>query len=145
MKLDLHVPGWGWKAAVIDALRPAAFLLGAAAPLALPLMNVRPLYRAGWPAIQRALKVREAIIEADMTGWHTYCLEWGAEHVSFWVDEEAVLEGAPSPRGPLGFVMWLDNQYLAATPQGRFRWGLLDAPGRQWMSVERLTLSRAMS
>ncbi|MDY6875118.1 MAG: family 16 glycosylhydrolase [Chloroflexota bacterium] len=147
MKLDLHTPGHGWKAATIDALRPAALLLAPLAPLAVLLMNLRPLYRALWPPIQRALNVREATVEAEtrepnrtMTGWHTYTIEWGTERVRFSVDKEPVLEDAPSPRGPLGFVMWLDNQYMVVTPWGRLRWGLLDIPGRQWMEVDSLTV-----
>ena len=35
----------------------------------------------------------------------------------------------------LGFVLWLDNQYMVATPWGRFKYGLLDAPGRQWLQI----------
>ncbi len=148
MKLDLHTPGHGWKAATLDALRPTALLLAPVAPLAVLLMNVRPLYRALWPPIQRALNVRETTIEVGtcgepsrtMTEWHTYTIEWGVEQARFSVDGEPVMENAPSPRGPLGFVMWLDNQYMVVTPQGRFRWGLLDAPGRQWMEVERLEI-----
>ena len=145
IKLDLETPGFGWKAATIDALRPATLVLG---PLALPavlLMNVPTLYRRLWPPIQRAINVGEAEVEIDMTAWHTYVLEWGLERTCFYVDRvgqggnELLLE-APSPRGPLGFVMWLDNQYMVATPQGRFRWGLLDIPGRQWMEVESLTI-----
>ena len=140
LKLDLEAPGQGWKVATIDALRPTSFLLAPLAPLAAVLMNVPPLYRALWPPIQRAIGVREAAIEADMREWHTYVLDWGVERTCFSVDEEPVLERAPSPRGPQGFVMWLDNQYMVATPQGRFRWGLLDVPDRQWMDVERLVI-----
>ena len=140
MKLDLHTPGHGWKAATIDALRPAALLLAPLAPLAVLLMNLRPLYRALWPPIQRALKVQEAVVTADMAKWHTYVLEWGVEGARFSVDGEPVLEDAPSPRGPLGFVMWLDNQYMIATPQGQLGWGLLEVPGRQWMEVDWLAM-----
>lgn len=148
IKLDLHVPGSGWKAATIDALRPAALLLAPLAPLAVLLMNLRPLYRALWPPIQRALNVREAMVEAEtcsqpsrtMTEWHSYAIEWGMEGARFTVDEEAVLENVPSPRGPLGFVMWLDNQYMVVTPQGRLGWGLLDVPGDQWMEVDQLAI-----
>jgi hypothetical protein len=139
MKLDLDVAGYGWKAATIDALRPVALLL---APLALPailLMNVHRLYRILWPPVQRSLKVREAAVGAEMTGWHTYVLDWGKERTEFHVDELPLLR-ALSPAGPLGFVMWLDNQYMVATPQGRFRWGLVDAPGRQGMEVEQLKI-----
>jgi hypothetical protein len=140
MKLDLHTPGHGWKAATLDALRPAVFALAPMAPLAALLMNVRPLYRAMWPPIQRALNVGETIVEADMTEWHTYTIAWGTEWACFNVDGETVLEDAPAPQGPLGFVMWLDNQYMVATPWGRLGWGLLDAPGRQWMEVDRLAI-----
>lgn len=145
MKLDLETPGFGWKAATIDALRPAVLLL---APLALPavlLINVPALYLRLWPPIQRAINVSEAAVEVDMTTWHTYVLEWEVERTRFyvdamgWDDSEPLLD-APSPRGPLGFVMWLDNQYMVATPQGRFSWGLLDVPGRQWMEVDALTI-----
>lgn len=141
MKLDLETPGHGWKAATIDALRPAAMLLIPAAPVLVLLMNVRPIYRALWPPIQRALRVREATVEADMTAWHEYEIEWGIERAHFRVDGVTVLEDAPSPRGPLGFVMWLDNQYMVATPQGRLGWGLLEVPGRQWMEVNDLRLT----
>lgn len=140
MKLDLHVPGHGWKAATIDALHPAAAVLAPLAPLAVLLMNVHALYRLLWPPIQRALRVKEATVQVDMTRWHTYAIRWGAERTCFSVDGEAVLENAPSPQGPLGFVMWLDNQYMVVTPQGRLRWGLLEVPGRQWMEVDRLAI-----
>jgi hypothetical protein len=142
MKLDLQVPGRGWKAATIDALRPEALLL---APLALPsmlLMNVRPLYRRLWPSIQRRLNVAEALVDVDTRQWHTYELEWGMERARFRVTPkegatQQVLE-APAPRGPLGFVMWMDSQYLVATPWGKMRWGVLDVPGEQWLEVDRL-------
>ncbi len=143
MKLDLHTPGHGWKAATIDALRPSALLL---APLALPvvlLMNLPPIYRALWPSIQRALNVQEAAVKMEMTAWHTYVVEWGTERAEFYVDGKPVLENAPSPRGSLGFVMWLDNQYMVVTPWGRLGWGLLDVPGRQWMEVDWLAIEHA--
>ena len=143
MKLDLHAPGYGWKAATIDALRPAALLLAPLAPLAVALMNLRPLYLALWPCVQRALNVREAPVGVDLTTWHTYTIEWGQERARFSVDDEPVLEDAPSPRGPLGFVMWLDNQYMVVTPQGRLGWGLLDVHGHQWMEVDQLAIEPA--
>jgi hypothetical protein len=140
MRLDLHTPGYGWKAATIDALRPRALLLIPFAPLAVLSMNLGPIYRALWPSIQRAINVREALVEVEMTEWHVYAIEWGTEQTRFLVDGQPVLENAPSPRGPLGFVMWLDNQYMVVTPWGRFRWGLLEIPGRQWMQVDWLRI-----
>jgi hypothetical protein len=140
LKLDRSTPGCGWKAATIDALRPVAGLLAPLAPAAAMLMNVRSVYRALWPSIQGALRIREALIDVDLTEWHTYSLDWGPETASFAVDEAHILSGAPSPRGPLGFVMWLDNQYMVVTPWGRFGWGLLDVPGSQWLEVDSLSI-----
>jgi hypothetical protein len=140
MKLDLHTPGYGWKAATIDALRWPFFLLLPGAPLAVPLMNLRRMYRLLWPLGQRAIGVSEAPVATEMKEWHTYVIEWGVSTAGFFVDREQVLDCATPPRGPLGFVVWLDNQYLIVTPWGRFGYGLLDAAGRQWMEVGGLSI-----
>jgi hypothetical protein len=96
---------------------------------------VPALYRGLYPPIQRAAGVAEALLRAPMGEWHEYTIEWGARTSRFVVDGRVVLDDAPSPRGPLCFVAWVDNQYLVLTPQGRVRWGLLDAPGRQWLEL----------
>ncbi|MBN1954496.1 MAG: hypothetical protein JW900_05525 [Anaerolineae bacterium] len=140
IKLDLHEPGHGWKAATIDALRPVALLLAPLAPLAVILMNIRPCYRRLWPFVQRAVRVREAAVGVEMQEWHSYVLEWGPAESRFAVDGRTVLDHAPSPRGPLGFVIWLDNQYMVVTPWGRVGWGMLDAPGVQSMEVSELVI-----
>jgi hypothetical protein len=140
MKLDLCVPGRGWKAATLDAIRWPFFALLPAAPLAIPLMNIRRLYRALWPLGQRAIGVSEALVESDMRDWHTYIIHWGLERARFYVDDELVLDSDSSPHGPLGFVAWLDNQYAIVTPWGRFGYGLLDEPGHQWMEMDWLEI-----
>ena len=142
IKLDAQTPGHGWKAAVIDATRPSALMWAPIAPLVVPLMNIRPLYRKLWPHVQGALGVCEAAVEADMTAWHTYVLAWRKHSVCFSVDGAPVLACGAAPRGPLGFVMWLDNQYLVATPWGKFRYGWLTAPERQWMEVDVLSIEQ---
>jgi hypothetical protein len=144
IKLDIDTPGWGWKAATIDATRLPALLWAPLAPLLVPLMNARPLYRRLWPRIQRALAIREAAIELDMTAWHTYVLHWDADAVRFDVDGDHVLAYDRAPRGPMGFVMWLDNQCLIATPWGRFGYRWLDAPGSQWMEVDVLSIEHSV-
>lgn len=141
MKLDWQVDGHGWKAATLDASRAPAVLWLSLAPLLVPLMNLPPCYRLFWPLIQRTLHIREARVQADMTQWCTYVLNWGVKQSTFglFADEDPrqqVILQAPSPRGPLGFVMWLDNQYLIVTPWGRLRWGFTDNPGQQWMQVD---------
>jgi hypothetical protein len=141
IKLDLHTPGPGWKAATLDVIRWPSLALLPTIPLAAPLMNIDFLYRRLWPIGQRAINVSEALLTVDMTRWHTYTLDWQKKTARFSVDGEIVLDCQTAPRGPLGFVMWLDNQYLVVTPWGRFKYGLLEAPGEQWMEIEKLGIS----
>jgi len=141
MKLDMHTPGYGWKGTTIDVIRVFFFLLMPTAPLAIPLMKFHRLYRALWPVAQRVMRVSETLLEADMTAWHTYRIGWGVDRASFSVDGESVLDCDTSPRGPLGFVMWLDNQYAIVTPWGQFGYGRLKASGRQWMEVDTLVIT----
>jgi hypothetical protein len=141
MKLDWQVAGHGWKAAVVDASRTPALLWLPLAPILVPLMNLTALYRRLWPSIQHTLRICEALLRVDMTQWHTYVLDWDVEQSTFSLlkddnPRQEVILKAPSPRGPLGFVMWMDNQYLIVTPWGKLRWGLTESPGQQWMEVD---------
>ena len=140
MKLDMHAPGWGWKAGTLDALRWPFFALLPTAPLAVPLMNVDWLYQRCWPIGQRAIGVNEVLVPAEMTEWHTYALYWQPDSVRFEVDGQTILSSASSPKGPLGFVMWLDNQYMVVTPRGNFGAGLVTKDAEQWMEVQTLTI-----
>jgi hypothetical protein len=140
MKLALDVPGSGWKAAAVDALNPAAIALSPTALLTIPLMNIPAVYRRLWPLYQRALNVSESLVPTDRTAWHTYTINWQPDSAAFSVDGDLLLTTDTPPHGPLGFVMWIDNQALVATPQGRFRWRVLPVPEPQWMDVSALTI-----
>src|SRR5204862_7032133 len=107
------------------------------APLAAPviLANQSPaLRRRIWPRVQRALGIAEAPIDPLAQEWRTYTIEWRIDTARFALDGAVVLETDRAPRGPPGFVAWVDNQWMVATPRGRFGWGLLDAAA-QWMDL----------
>lgn len=140
MKLDLETPGHGWKAGTLDALRWPFLALLPTAPLAVPLMNIGPLYRTFWPLGQRAINVSERLVPVQMTDWHTYQIDWQPERAIFRVDEQVFLDCHTPPRGPLGLVIWLDNQYAVVTPWGRFGYGLLATPGEQWLELASLVI-----
>jgi hypothetical protein len=137
MKLDVDTPGCGWKAASIDARWPSAIGPALAAPILVPLMRFPAIYRRVWPAIQRRLGIAEALVPGRMTDWHTYTIEWGSAAkpgiARFLVDGALILEGS-APRGPLGLVIWCDNQYMVVQPWGRVAHGLLET-GEQWLEV----------
>jgi hypothetical protein len=141
MKLDTRTPGWGWKAATVNALSAGAIGPALAAPLLIPLMRFQAVYRRAWPAIQRRLGIAEAQLDAPMTEWHRYLIEWGRYRARFYVDARLVLD-APAPRGRLGLVIWCDNQYMVVQPWGRVRYGLLDA-GEQWLEVADVVVEKS--
>ena len=132
MRLALDTPGYGWKAATIDALRPATPLMLASAIAAVPLMNSERLYRRIWPHYQRALRVCEQIAPAAMDAWHAYSIEWEATRARFSIDGREIMACAGAPAGPLGLVIWLDNQYLVARALGP---AALGAAGDGWPAV----------
>lgn len=136
MALVTGAPGQGWKAAVMDAQRPLFYLLAPAAPIGFLLMRLPRLYRRLWPLGQRALGVAEAEVRVSLTAWHTYTIAWSQAQTRFLVDGAEVLQTSASPAGPLGLVIWLDNQYAIVTPQGHFRGGLLTTQTEQWLDVE---------
>ncbi len=142
MELAQDVPGHGWKAATIDAGRRQALLWAPAAPLVLLLCRRPAWRRAIWPRVQRALAVSEARLQLDHTDWHTYQLIWLRDRVVFGVDGHELLVTDSAPRGPLGLVIWVDNQWARVTPDGSFGWGLLDAAEPQWLECEDLRIIR---
>ncbi len=133
-------PGRGWFAATLDAGTPAALALLPFAPVVVALNQMTALRRRLWPGVRARLCIHAAPLAVDMREWHTYELRWRPDGCSFAVDGRAVLATPSGPRGPLGFVCWLDNQYLALTPRGRFRAGVVDMPGEQWLEVTDLRL-----
>jgi hypothetical protein len=127
--------GQGWFAATLDATRWRALAM---APLALPVLLLNQsqrLCRRIWPWLRPRLGIAYEQIDHDMRQWHAYRLSWRAGGCSFAVNGRSILETSHSPRGPLGFVCWLDNQYMVATPRGRFAWGVLQTKEKQWLEV----------
>lgn len=135
MRLALDVAGVGWKAATIDAWRLPFLLLAPSAPLAMPLMRIRAFYRKLWPIAQRAIGVSEASLATPLTAWHTYKIVWGVTTAQFYVDDQLVLSSTTPPRGPLGLVIWLDNQAMVITPWGEFHHTVVASTQEQWLEL----------
>lgn len=137
MALATGVPGFGWKAATIDADNLTAKVLLPLAPFGMLACRVPIAYRLLWQMAQRVLKIDEALLPVAMDVWHTYSFVWDAESVSFMADDTEIFRTRFAPRGPLGFVAWIDNQYMVATPQGQLRNGVI-ANGNQWLEIAAL-------
>ena len=138
MVLDLNVAGRGWKAMTLDALN-GSYRTMPLLPLAAILMNFRSIRRMVWPSLQKTARAAETLLDVNMTGWHTYEIMWDTNS-RFSVDGQIVFEQAPAPAGPLGFVIWLDNQYAIVTPWGRLGYGLVATSGQQWLEIDEIDI-----
>ena len=142
--LPLAMPGEvgrGWFAATVDATTWRALAWAPLAPAVLLLNQVPAVYRRLWPLVRHSLAISFTRLDTDMTAWHSYSLSWQAKGCRFLVDGKLRSETPFSPTGPLGFVAWIDNQYLRATPTGRFGWGTVPIRTPQWLEIRDLRLA----
>jgi hypothetical protein len=132
--------GRGWFASTIDSTHAEALIMAPFAPIFIVLNNNTRLRSILWPFTRDRLRISYEEMAIDIDGWHSYRLCWMEERCEFWVDDTCVLRTKFSPKGPLGFVCWIDNQYLVATPSGRLRWGILPLQSGQWLEVSDLKI-----
>jgi hypothetical protein len=141
LPLALDQPGRGWFASTLDATTGRALLLASLAPPLLLLNQFPALRRKLWPAVRRQLQISYAPIDQPLDDWHDYHLAWRPAGCTFAVDSRVVLDTPFSPRGPLGFVCWIDNQYLTLRPTGYVRWGTLSTAEAQMLAVSDLEIT----
>jgi hypothetical protein len=133
------LPANGFLAATFSSPRLPGGLLALGLPAA-PLL--------AWPAFARlarrigrgAVRQSAALLDVDPSQWHTYQIEWQAQQVVFSVDDRALHSTPVSPQGPLGLVLWIDNQYAAFTPTGRFGVGTLPTPAQACLELKDISV-----
>jgi hypothetical protein len=141
MALVEGVPGWGWKAATLKAGHPPRLLFIPAALAAIALTHLPGLGRLVMATARRAVRAYESVLDdVRLTDWHEYDLEWRPDVAVFRVDGVERLWSLAPPSGPLGFVLWIDNQYAIASRAGKFGFGLCPVREEQWLEVEGLRL-----
>lgn len=131
----------GWKAASLRSPRlPAALVVaGGAGLMAAGLLRRLQAWLVAW-ALSR-VQAAEAEIEADLADWHSYELDWRDGAAEFRVDGELMLRAEQPPEPPLGFVLWIDNQYAVISRTRGIRFGLLPTTEPQWLEVADLHFS----
>jgi hypothetical protein len=109
-------------------------------PLLIPAGLVFPFSRKTTrKLLGRVIEEDGITLSVDVTQWHGYKFEWGPKRVLFEMDDVKVLETSMSPRGPLGVVIWIDNQFAAFTPEGKISFGVLEGK-EEWLEIKDLEL-----
>ena len=113
----------GFKAAQLDARGWQSWLFFLCAWLWWPLLQLPRVRAYLWPWLARQVYLSERMLPYD-AAWHSYALEWTEGGVVWSVDGVVVHRSDAAPAGPLGLCIWVDNQWLVATPQRWPAWGL---------------------
>jgi hypothetical protein len=141
MALVPGVPGRGWKAATLNTGRLPGLLVAPAALAAVALTQVPGLGRPVMNLARRFMTAHEApLADVGLDLWHDYELEWRAHEARFRVDGVERLCSPAPPAGPLGLVVWIDNQYAIASLDGRFGFGVTPLSEPQSLEIEALRL-----
>jgi hypothetical protein len=150
-----NLPAQGFLAATFHSPSIAVPWMVLASPF-LALFTLPPAARMLRRIVRRIISQDAALVEAGLnltngstapkrrpapTDWHAYRLDWGAEYVTFGVDGETIFTTSVSPRGPLGLVLWVDNQYVALPPNGRLAFGTLPNPVPAWIEIGDLRIA----
>lgn len=140
MPLVLDQPGRGWMASALDVRGRELAYLALLAPMLVVAMRVPRLKAWIWPWLRRRMRLAgELLPDAGrwLTAWRDYVLTWEPDRARFAVDGETVAILPVAPRGPLGLVIWIDTQFLIATPRGELRSGVTACP-TQWLEIASL-------
>jgi len=131
------LPALGFLAATFQAPSVAPTLLALAAP-GLGLAAIPGGAKLMRRALRRMVNQSAAIVPGDVTVWHSYTLDLRTDGVTFALDGKVIYSTPVTPFGPLGLVIWIDNQYAALPPSGGLRFGTLANSQPAWLEVENL-------
>jgi hypothetical protein len=140
LPLAKYGPGRGWFAATICVASKKGISLLPVGPIILVLNQFQSVRNQLWPKIRHYLGISFEPIHSSLNQWHQYDLQWRRDSCEFRVDDQLIGQTDFSPQGPLGFVCWIDNQFMVARPTGRVRMGNLALAEPQWMEIDALKI-----
>lgn len=132
-----HLTGQGNLAGVFQSPHVPGIML-APAMLGLPLLLIPVISRLLRKWAGSIVQQDAHLFKCDQRDWHRYQFMWDISGVSFSVDDQMVFQTHLTPRGPLGMVIWIDNQYAAWTMDGRIGMGTLPNPEPAWVEIKEL-------
>jgi hypothetical protein len=128
-------PTEGMLAATFASKNIPAWILGMTLPFT-PLVLFRPVARMVRRLGRSYINEAAEGITADLTSWHTYALELDGMEAAFLLDDRVIYTTRTAPRGRLGFVAWVDNQYAYYRPEGKIGFGTLANTMPAWLEIE---------
>jgi hypothetical protein len=129
-----------WRAMSLDAHHFKFFSILPLLSLSFPLFNITKFREWMWPKVRKLFKGEEKIIKTNQFDWHKYEIQWEKDYVTFSIDNKQLYRTEYSPKGPLGLVIWMDNQYLKIKPTGKIAFGSIQQQNSQKMLIKNLKI-----
>lgn len=136
------LPGYGQIASTFKSQGRLPAKLALSIPL-LPLFLLSPVARWLRKLARQYIHQDAVLLDHDSTTWHLYEIEWQLEQVVCSLDGYPLLQTDIVPYGPLGLVIWIDNQYARLPPDGHAGYGTLVNEQESWIEVDMLNLTLA--
>jgi hypothetical protein len=134
-------PPDGWAAAAYRGPALPGVALTAAAAAGAVGMLISPLRAALLRAHWRWFEGRQSAPLTGLESWHGYGVDWQDDHATFTVDGRVVLEASLRVAGPLGIVIWIDNQWASLSMDVGLRAGVLPSLPESWLDVRAVELN----
>ena len=134
------LPAQGWFVSAFRSPKIPSLLLAPVA-LCIPLLYWRSLAKLLRKLASKLIIQDACSIPHDPTVWHTYRIEWKKTETVYFVDDQHIFTSPVSPHGPLGLVIWVDNQFAAFTPEGALKFGALPILNNHWVEFRDLKLT----
>jgi hypothetical protein len=146
LSLDDTLPASGELAATFHSRKIPSLLLALAIPIA-PLFFIGSIARFLRKTGTRIIHQDAAEIQhvsgphsRGATEWREYSIKLASDEAVFVVDGVVTLKTKVAPSGPLGLVIWIDNQFAAVPPQGGVQWGTLVNPEESWIEIAGISI-----
>lgn len=137
-------PANGFLAATFRSPRLPGVLMALGAP-ALALLLTHPSARLLRRLARVFIRESASSVSVPVTDWNSYRLEWLPDRARFFVNETMIHETDIAPAGPLGLVIWIDNQFAAFRPDGRWKFGTLENFTPAWMEVDAVEITKMVA
>jgi hypothetical protein len=136
-------PGSGWTAAAYQGPTLPGWMIAAMGAAGFAGMAIASLRARLLSQYWRWFKGSQSPPLGGLDAWHAYQIDWREETARFVVDDHLVLETHRPTPGPLGLVIWIDNQWAALSETAGLQFGVLPSQDDAWLEIRSLRLDGA--
>jgi hypothetical protein len=101
-----------------------------------PLLFIPAVARTMMKIAAKVVRDEFSILDVNQTEWNSYRLELFEDRVDFYINDAFIYRTTRAPRGKLGALVWIDNQYAGFSPNGKFQAGLLENSQPAWLEIK---------